>query len=282
MAKIEVLTPAKINIGLYVTEKRQDGYHNIETIFYPVNIFDRITIEDSDKFIFVSNDDSLPVDSTNLAVFAKNLLEEYTGERLNVKIYLEKQIPVGAGLGGGSSDAAAVLNNLNEFSGLNLSENEIFDLALRLGSDVPFFLKPHPSFACGRGEVLSILLLQSDLPIVIVNPGINISTKWAYSKITPSEPNFNLREVASLDLYHLKHYIDQVTNVFEAPVFEHYPLIKEIRYLHYKLGAAFSLMSGSGSTVFGIYPDTETASTAAGIMKEQGYRTYIHDEVNPG
>ncbi len=281
MAKTEILTPAKINIGLYVTEKRQDGYHNIETIFYPVNIFDRIIIEDSDKFSFSSNDNSLPSDSTNLAVFAKNILEEYSREKLNVKIYLEKNIPVGAGLGGGSSDAAAILNTLNEFSGLNLSGSEIFDLALRLGSDVPFFLHPRPTFACGRGEILKPLLLHSDLPIVIVNPGINISTKWAYSKITPSKPDFDLRKVESLDLYHLKLYFNQLKNVFEDPVFEAYPLIKDIRYLHHKLGAVFSIMSGSGSTVFGIYPDFETASSAGRIMQEQGYRIFIHDEVHP-
>ncbi len=282
MAKTEVLTPAKINFGLYVTEKRQDGFHNIETIFYPVNIFDRITIEDSDEFSFSSNNESLSFGSTNLVVYAKNLLEEYSGEKLNVKIHLDKNIPLGAGLGGGSSDAAAVLNSLNEFAGLNLSKNEIFDLALRLGSDVPFFLNPRPSFAYGRGEMLEPLLLQCDLPIVIVNPGINVSTKWAYSKINPAKHNFDLRKVEALDLYHLKLYAEQVKNVFEGPVFETYPLIRDIRHLHYKAGAVFSMMSGSGSTVFGIYPDYATALSAGKIMKEQGYLTFIHDEENSG
>ncbi len=278
MAKIEVNTPAKINIGLYVTGKRQDGYHNIETIFYPVNIYDQVTIEDSDQFSFTTNDDSLPSDSSNLAVYAKNLLEEYTGEKLNVRIHLDKKIPVGAGLGGGSSDAAAVLNSLNKFAGLNLTINEIFDLALTLGSDVPFFLNPRPSFACGRGEVLEPLLLNSELPIVIVNPGINVSTKWAYSKITPREHDFDLKKIAALDFYHLKLYNDKVKNVFEEIVFESYPLIKELRYLHFKLGAVFSMMSGSGSTVFGIYPDYETALSAGKLMREQGYKVFIHDE----
>ena len=281
MAKTEVLAPAKINIGLYVTEKRQDGYHNIETIFFPVNIFDRIIIEDSKKFAFTSNDKTLPSDSTNLVVYAKNLLEEYSGEKLNVKIHLDKMIPVGAGLGGGSSDAAAVLITLNEFAGLNLSGNEIFDLALRLGSDVPFFLNPRPSFASGRGEILSPILLHSELPIVITNPGIHISTKWAYSKITPAQSDFDLTKLESLDLYHLKLYNDKIKNVFETAVFESYPMVKDLRNLHYKLGAVFSLMSGSGSTVFGIYPNNESASAAAGIMEEQGYLTFIHDEGNP-
>ncbi len=278
MAKNEVNTPAKINIGLYVTEKRQDSFHNIETIFYPVNLYDKLIVEDSDAFYYSSNLESLPGDSTNLVIRTKNLLEEYSGEKLNVKIHLRKNIPIGAGLGGGSSDAAAVLNLLNEFAGLNLSPNEIFDISLRLGSDVPFFLNPRPSYACGKGEILSPQMLHLDLPLLIVNPGINISTKWAYEHIKPQSPGFDLRKVDSLDLYHLKLYGEQILNVFEPPVFEAYPAIKEIKFLHYKLGAVFSLMSGSGSSVFGIYPDIESAESAAKIMREQGYFVFIQNE----
>lgn len=277
MAKTEYKTPAKINIGLFVTEKRQDGYHNIETIFYPVDLYDRLIIEDSDTFKFSSNIPSLPDDSTNLVVNAKNLLEEYSGERLNVNIHLVKSIPVGAGLGGGSSDAAAALIALNQFAGLNLSKNELFDLALRSGSDVPFFLNPQPSFAEGRGEILRSLLIHLDLPLVIVNPGINVSTKWAYSQIHPYKSDFDLRTVEDLDLFHLKTFHDKIINVFEEPVFEMYPVIKEIKSLHNKLGAVFSLMSGSGSTVFGIYPDKESALTAGEIMKGKGYFVFIQN-----
>ena len=275
MTITEINTPAKINIGLYVTEKRQDGYHNIETIFYPVALSDRILFEESDKFHFSTNLSSLPEDSTNLVINAKNLLEEYTGEKLNVKIYLEKNIPVGAGLGGGSSDAAAVLNTLNSYKGLNLSSKEIFDLALRLGSDVPFFLNPCPSFASGRGETLQNILLHLELPLVIVNPGINISTRWAYSHIKPQSPVFKLSDVKSLD--HLKMYRESISNVFEKAVFEKYPVVRNLKSLQYKMGAVFSLMSGSGSTVFGIYPDSESAFTAADIMREKGYFVFIQE-----
>ncbi|HKB85424.1 MAG TPA: 4-(cytidine 5'-diphospho)-2-C-methyl-D-erythritol kinase [Ignavibacteriaceae bacterium] len=277
MAKSEVNTPAKINIGLFVTQKRQDGFHNIETIFYPVSLYDKIIVEDSDTFYFSANVKSLPDNSTNLIIHAKNLLEEYSGERLNIKIHLWKNIPIGAGLGGGSSDAAAVLNLLNEFAGLNLSSNELFDIGLRLGSDVPFFLNPRPSYACGKGEILSPQMLHLDLPLVIVNPGINISTKWAYKHIKPGGTIFDLRKIESLDLYHLKLYSEKILNVFETPVFEMYPAIKKIKILHYKLGAVFSLMSGSGSSVFGIYPDTGSAASAAKIMKEQGYFVFTQD-----
>ena len=273
----EINTPAKINIGLYVTEKRQDGYHNIETIFYPIALSDRILFEKSDKFHFSTNLRSLPEDSTNLVINAKNLLEEYTGERIPVKIYLEKRIPVGAGLGGGSSDAAAVLNTLNSFGSLNLSPKEIFDLALRLGSDVPFFLNPYPSFASGRGETLQTILLHLELPVVIANPGINISTRWAYSCVKPKSPGFNLSDVSSLDLYHLKMYRESISNVFEKAVFEKYPVVSNLKSLHYKMGAVFSLMSGSGSTVFGIYPDSESAFRAAEIMKEQGHFVFTQE-----
>jgi 4-diphosphocytidyl-2-C-methyl-D-erythritol kinase len=277
MIKTEVKAPAKINIGLYVTEKRQDGYHNIETIFYPINLYDIIKFEDSDYFSFSSNLKNLPTDSTNLIIQAKNILEDYSGEKLNIKIFLDKRIPLGAGLGGGSSDAAVTLVKLNELAGLNLSTNEIFDLGLSLGSDIPFFINPQPSFASGRGEYLQSQLIDLELPLVIVNPGIIISTKWAYSQIQPDIPNFNLKELGVLDWEHLRLYTDKIMNVFEKPVFEKYPLIKEIKSLHYKLGAVFSLMSGSGSTVYGIYSDKERALTAIRILKEKGYFVFAQN-----
>ena len=278
MAKTEVRAPAKVNIGLFVTGKRQDGFHNIETIFYPVTLSDIIRIEDFDGFHFSSSDESIAEKSTNLIVKAKNLLEEYSGEKLNFRIYLEKNIPIGAGLGGGSSDAAAVLIELNEFAGLNLSMHEISDLAIRLGSDVPFFLNPKPSFAEGRGEILHPLIVHIELPIVIVNPGISISTAWAYSKIQSKPAPFSLRNIESFDMYHLKIFNDKIQNDFENLVFDNYPKIKEIKMLHYKMGAVFALMSGSGSTVFGIYPDMETAQAAARIMKEENYFVFVHND----
>lgn len=278
MTKLEVKAPAKINIGLYVTGKRQDGYHNIETIFYPIKLYDSISIEDSDSFNFTTSVESLEIDSGNLIVKAKNLLEEYSGERINCKITLEKNIPIGGGLGGGSSDAASVLNGLNDFANLNLSKHEISDLALRLGSDVPFFLNPKPVFAEGRGEIMHQLPVNIELPILVINPGIHISTTWAYSKILPKTSGFNLREIKSLDTYHLKFLNGKIENDFENIVFEKYPQIKEIKLLHYKMGAIFSLMSGSGSTVFGIYPNEGTVKAAANVMREEKYFGFVHFE----
>lgn len=275
MAKIKVKAPAKINIGLYVTGKRQDGYHNIETIFYPINLCDLIIVEDSDAFHFSSSDESIADKSTNLIVKAKNLLEEYSGKRLNYRIFLQKNIPVGSGLGGGSSDAATVLLKLNELATLRLSMLELSDLALELGSDVPYFLNPKPSFAEGRGEIFQPLKINIDLPIVIVYPGIHIPTAWAYSLILPKIPSFHLRNIESLDANHLQLIADKVGNDFESVVFEKYPKIKEVKQLHYKMGAIFSLMSGSGSTVFGIYPDEDTAKSSANIMREKNYFVFV-------
>ncbi len=275
MAKIEVKAPAKINIGLYVTGKRQDGYHNIETIFYPINLCDSIVIEESDTFHFSSSDESITDKSTNLIVKAKNLLEEYSGKRLNYRIFLQKNIPVGSGLGGGSSDAASLLIKLNELAALRLSELELSDLALELGSDVPYFLNPKPSFAEGRGNIFRQLKINIDLPIVIANPGIHIPTAWAYSLILPKTPSFNLRNIKSLDLYNLKLIADIVKNDFESVVFKKYPQIEELKQLHYKMGAIFALMSGSGSTVFGIYPNDDTAKFAVKILKEKNYFVFV-------
>jgi 4-diphosphocytidyl-2-C-methyl-D-erythritol kinase len=276
MAKVEVKAPAKINIGLYVTGKRQDGYHNIETIFYPINLCDKIIIEDSDSFHFSVSDNSIGDKSTNLIVKAKNLLEEYSGEKLNYNIFLEKHIPVGAGLGGGSSDAAFVLIKLNEMAKLDLSGLELFDLALELGSDVPYFLNPKPCFAEGRGEIFHPLKIYIDLPIVIVNPGIHVPTAWAYSLIVSKPSSFNLKEITSLDSYNLRNLADKIGNDFERIVIEKYPKIKELKRLHIKMGSIFTLMSGSGSTVFGIYPDVNLASSAAKVMREENYFVYVH------
>jgi 4-diphosphocytidyl-2-C-methyl-D-erythritol kinase len=279
MAKLEIAAPAKINIGLYITRKREDGFHDIETIFYPIILSDKIIIEDSNRFYFTSSKKTLQ-NHTNLIVRAKKLVEEYSGKRLEYKIHLEKKIPLGAGLGGGSSDAAAVLKGLNTFSGLNLSGQDLLNLALKLGSDIPFFLDPQPAFAGGRGEVIKPLSFHIEQPIILVNSGIQVSSAWAYSKIKPKEHELDLRKIKSLDLNNLKQLSGRLENDFEKVVFDKYPRVKEIKSMHYDLGAVFSLMSGSGSTVFGIYPDESTASNAAKILKEKKYFVFIHSESN--
>ncbi|MGE5497839.1 MAG: 4-(cytidine 5'-diphospho)-2-C-methyl-D-erythritol kinase, partial [Syntrophothermus sp.] len=169
MDYLEIKAPAKINFGLNVTSRRNDGYHNIETVFYPLyDLYDVLTFSPCSRFLFESEDKTMLTDD-NLIIKAKNLLEKHTGKSLNVRINLEKNIPAGAGMGGGSSDAAATLISLNEMFSLNISEKILLEMALGLGSDVPFFIKPRPAYAESRGEKITYIDFDIPLPLLIVN-----------------------------------------------------------------------------------------------------------------
>ncbi|MHB1688213.1 MAG: 4-(cytidine 5'-diphospho)-2-C-methyl-D-erythritol kinase [Ignavibacteriaceae bacterium] len=274
MDKIEIKTPAKINFGLNVVEKRADGFHNIETIFYPVKLFDKLTITKSDRNSFSCNLKTLPTDGDNLVLKAKEILEKESGKKFSLQIELEKNIPVGAGLGGGSSDAATVLHAINSLFNLDLSKEDLKRFALELGSDVPYFLDARPSFASGRGEILKVLDLTIDYPILIVNPGIHISTKWAYQNIRPKKPAKSLNEIFQSTEIDVSKFVGVVRNDFEEVVFKNYPEIEQIKQEMYKLGAGFSLMTGSGSTVFGIFPDKGKAKEAE-IKFRAKYFTFL-------
>ena len=181
MPKNIIKAHAKINIGLNIVSKRDDDFHNLETIFYPIyDLYDELIFEDSNEFQFISDQQF-----DNIIVKVVDLLEKHTKRKISIKITLKKNIPIGAGLGGGSSDAAAVLKTLNDLYELNLGENKLKEIALELGSDVPFFLKGKPAIGKSRGEDLSLLDLNIEHPILLVNPGINISTKEAFSQIIP-------------------------------------------------------------------------------------------------
>ena len=163
MDSLTVFSPAKINLGLRITEKRDDGFHNLETIFYPINLFDELKFKKSKKLQLNCDNESIKEVDSNLVIKAIKLLETTIEERTPVKIELSKNIPVGGGLGGGSSDAASTLKAVNELFDLNLSRKKMMELALQLGSDVPFFIDPKPSFAKGRGEILKVIPLKIDL-----------------------------------------------------------------------------------------------------------------------
>jgi 4-diphosphocytidyl-2-C-methyl-D-erythritol kinase len=257
MNELIINTPAKINLGINVISKRDDGYHNIETIFYPIKLFDTLTFTKSDSFAFESDNDLLNNDPDNLVIRAKNLIELETGKIIKVKIKLEKRIPVGGGLGGGSSDAAATLLGLNSLFNLQLDNQKLSELALSLGSDVPFFLKPEPCFANSRGEKIQYLDISIPHPVLLVNPGIHISTKWAFSQIIPSKPSFSLRALTSEQIVNYELLRNNIVNDFEAPIFKKHPEIKSLKEMLYNKGALFALMSGSGSTVFGIFKNSD-------------------------
>ncbi|HZW39288.1 MAG TPA: 4-(cytidine 5'-diphospho)-2-C-methyl-D-erythritol kinase [Ignavibacteriaceae bacterium] len=277
MNDIKVKCPAKINLGLNIVEKRPDNYHNIETVFYPVNIFDYLTITKSSINSFKTNNDLLNSEQDNLILKAKKLLEEHTKEELTSEIYLEKNIPIGAGLGGGSSNAAAALNAFNQLFELEVGHEELANIALQLGSDVPFFLTPQPAYAELRGERLIYLDYKIDKPILIINPNIHLSTKWAYENITPKKPSNNLYDVLVIKEIGVAEFKDYITNDFEEPAFKQFPLIKEIKEKLTEQSAIFSLLSGSGSSIFSIFDDINSAENAQQFFNKN-YKTFIHNE----
>ena len=248
----------KINLGLHIIRKREDGFHDLETIFLPIPLTDVLEIITSDKNEFsitglqVSHHD-------NLCSKAYDLLQKDFQQIPPIKMHLHKVIPMGAGLGGGSADASFTLQLLNKKYELNLSDENLKTYALHLGSDCPFFLINKPCFATGRGEILEPINIDlTGYKIVIVNPGIHIDTKWAFSKITPAKKNISLKEIITQPIETWK---DQLKNDFELPVFSEYPEIEKIKNILFDNGAVYAAMSGSGSSVFGIFHTKQDIKT---------------------
>lgn len=248
----------KINIGLNIIGKRTDGFHDLETVFYPVPVRDAVEIiipDDQSKDIHFSFSGNAVAgnEEDNLCVKAYHLLKKDFPQIPAVKIHLHKQIPMGAGLGGGSADASAVLVLLNNKFQLNISKEQLMQYALQLGSDCPFFILDKPAFASGRGEILSPVNIDlSGYKIIIVHPGIHVNTGEAFRQLNPADfsPAGELQQALQQDPAQWKELIK---NDFEKPVFAIYPRIKEIKDQMYEAGALYSAMSGSGSSVFGIY-----------------------------
>ena len=243
---------AKINLGLLVTEKREDGYHNIETIFYPVKLYDVVELTESEEFYFRTEGLEIPTAGQNICEKAYRLLQQDFVVK-PVVIDLLKNIPIGAGLGGGSSDAAHVLKILNELNGLGLSANDLKGYAAKLGADCPFFIDNKPVFASGIGTTFEAVDVDlSTYYMVIVKPDIHISTAEAYSSIMPQTPTVDLRRAIQLPVQEWKYHL---VNDFELGIFEKYPLIEKIKHTFYEKGALYAAMSGSGSAVFGIFEE---------------------------
>ncbi|MBN2467383.1 MAG: 4-(cytidine 5'-diphospho)-2-C-methyl-D-erythritol kinase [Deltaproteobacteria bacterium] len=254
-----ILAPAKINICLEILAKRTDGYHEIRSVLCGVELSDAITITPSGKGITVtSNSSQIPLDETNLAYRAARLLMEKTASSFNLTIHLEKHIPVAAGLGGGSSDAAAVMRAINDIYQVKLSYSELMALGAQIGADVPFFLYQGPAVATGIGERLSPLSLSPPFWAVLITPPIPVSTAWAYNHCHPKVSKKPLSHAGTIDLKAAGK--DILFNALEEPVIRRYPELAEIKDILDGYGAWGSLMSGSGSTVFGIFfdqPDAE-------------------------
>lgn len=275
MKRIEIKSPAKINIGLNIISKRSDGYHNLQTLFYPIyDLYDVLTFEKADEFTFTSDNDELRNDNNNLIIKAVRLLEKTSGKKLNASINLEKKLPMGAGLGGGSSNAATTLISLNELFFLGIKYEQLIKLALELGSDVPFFLRTRPAIGTSRGEILNYIDIDIDKPVLIVNPGIHISTREAFGNITPGAPQDDYTKLPTGKFTELKQLKNWVTNDFEKYVFGEYEEIKKIKEKLYADGAEFALMSGTGSTVYGIFDKEEDAVRCKDSFPEN-YFTFV-------
>ncbi len=242
---------AKINIGLLITGKRQDGFHNLETIFFPVGWNDVLEVVESDHVQFSSSGISISGNpESNLVMKAYRLLQEEF-DLPALKIHLHKNIPFGAGLGGGSSDAAFMLKMLNKTFELNISRERMLGYAASLGSDCPFFILNEPVFATGRGEIMQPADVRlNGMFIFLVKPPVEVSTAKAFQFIIPEKPEISLPDLLNLPVEKWK---DKVFNQFENSVFQQYPIIKEIKQQLYGLGAIYASMSGSGSCVFGIF-----------------------------
>ena len=244
--------PHKINLGLHVIEKLHSGYHAIETVFYPCENFkDTIEITPSSQFCFmIKNADFHCKTEDNLCVKAYRLLQKKY-DLPPVNITLTKQIPSGAGLGGGSANAALTLKMLNLLFSLQLSQEQLHAFAAQLGSDVPFFLCNTPMYATGRGEILTPIEVDlSTHNIEVVCSNIAISTAEAYSIITPKPPKLSLKQIMNTPLETWK---DNLVNDFEEPIFKQYPQLLNIKNDLYNRGAIYAAMSGSGSTMYGIF-----------------------------
>jgi 4-diphosphocytidyl-2-C-methyl-D-erythritol kinase len=253
-----VLFPnCKINLGLHVIGKRTDGYHDLETIFYPVAVKDALEVIAGKEFTFQLT--GLPVDDihdNNLCVKAYHLLKKNFPDLPAVSVHLHKAIPMGAGLGGGSADGAFMLAMLNKQFQLHLSEEKLMLYALQLGSDCPFFIINQPCFATGRGENLTRVELDlSPYKIVLINPGLHVSTKDAFARLTPATPIQSIRKIIQQPIVTWKN---ELVNDFEKTVFELYPAVETIKERLYEKGAVYASMTGSGSTVFGIFDKTSS------------------------
>jgi len=250
-----VFPNAKINLGLRVTGERPDGYHNIETIFYPVSLCDALEFvvpsEPLEKDLLTVTGIYTGTDpADNLVMKAvRKLREKYTIPFF--RIHLHKAIPVGAGLGGGSSDSAYIIKALNKHCGLAIENHDLKSMVSELGSDCPFFIDNTPSFAQGRGELLNpVTPVLKGYYFVLLNPRISVNTKEAYQHCHSGQPSTSLSELVNKPVAEWK---DIIKNDFEDYVFSKYPITGRIKEDLYRSGALFCLMSGSGSSVYGIF-----------------------------
>jgi 4-diphosphocytidyl-2-C-methyl-D-erythritol kinase len=281
MNSITLLSYAKINVGLKVVGRRPDGYHSIRSLFQEVDLADTLTFDRLLRNTVEVECDApgVPSDSRNLAARAAHLLKDEMGFKGGVRITLQKEIPVGAGMGGGSSNAAATLNALNRLWNLGLSDGRFHALAQQLGSDVPFFLSGGSALVSGRGEHIDPLRGIQNVCFVAVDPGYRVDTTWAYAKLEFALTEHTryisfLNSVKASGCVNLKRLFDSIENDFLPVVSANYPAVSKVLARLESAGSLCSSMTGSGSVLFGCFHDRIAAEHAADQLKSAGYRAW--------
>ena len=285
MEEISLQAYAKINLGLDVLRKREDGYHEVKMIMQSISLSDMLRLQKlSDDTIRLQSDGEavdadVPLDETNLVYRAIRLLKEEFQIKEGIEATLSKRIPVAAGMAGGSTDAAAAFKGMNQLFSLGLSEQELCERAVKLGADIPYCIMGGTALSEGIGEKLTPLPKLPDCCILIAKPPINVSTGFVYGNLKvqelPSHPDIDGMVQAIYDK-NLSGVIERVGNVLETVTVPAYPIITEIKELMVKHGAEASLMSGSGPTVFGIFTNEESAAQAGEVIRSAGLSNQIY------
>ena len=276
--------PAKINVYLRLVGQRADGYHLVDSLMVPVSMYDDITLagtvitrpEGRTSIALTCNDPTIPGDATNLAYRAAALLCQEAGVQARLTIHLHKRIPAGAGLGGGSSDAAAVLKGLNTLFALGLPESQLCALGVRLGADVPFFIPCRPALAAGIGEVLTAVPSLPPRWVVLVVPPFAVSTPWAYQRFDALPPQPQGHSPACVLARGQWPPAAWLANDLERAVIPEYPVLAHIKAQLHHHGADVSLMSGSGAAVFGMFVQRQQAEHAVSALQHYGRVSLVH------
>lgn len=292
MDNISLKALAKINLGLDVVRRRDDGYHEVRMIMQTINLFDRLEIKKiKEPAIKIhTNLFFLPVNENNLVYKAAKLLIDEFGIQEGVSVRLTKKIPVAAGMAGGSTDAAAMLFGMNRLFGLGLSKKQLMERGVKIGADVPYCIMRGTALAEGIGDKLSPLPAMVKCPVLIAKPQISVSTKFVYQNLKLDDKTVHpdidrlIEDIRNKDL---KAVSDHMGNVLESVTIPNYPVISQIKEQMMDSGAVGSMMSGSGPTVFGLFDDSRTAQLAFGKIKRSGlakqvYLTSIYNNNYPG
>lgn len=269
--KLQLDSYAKINLSLDVVRKRDDGYHEIRSIMQQIDLLDQVSIDENKSGVIITCDDkSVPTDESNLVYKAWKELSKHANTKVGIRVHIKKRIPVAAGLAGGSSNCATTLRALNQLWDLSLKDQELMDIGIKIGADVPYCLMGGTALAEGIGEKLTSLRDFKDKALLIANPGIQISTAYAYSKLELGKRKDTINEILDcVKNEDLKCLSEKMYNVMEDKIIPEHPQIKEIKEMMINNGALGSLMSGSGASVFGFYEDLDYLKFAEKKLREK-------------